>query len=42
MGKYIAIKGASKDGIWGVGWVGEKRIASTGGDAAVKIWEVSI
>ena len=42
VGKYIAIKGASKDGVWGVGWVGEKRIASAGGDAAVKIWEVSI
>lgn len=42
MGKYIAIKGASKDGVWGVSWVGEKRIASSGGDAAVKIWDITI
>jgi WD repeat-containing protein 1 (actin-interacting protein 1) len=42
VGKYIAIKGASKDGVWGVSWVGEKRIASSGGDAAVKIWDITI
>jgi WD repeat-containing protein 1 (actin-interacting protein 1) len=42
VGKYIAIKGASKDGVWGVNWLGDKKIASTGGDAAVKIWAVTI
>jgi len=42
VGKYIAIKGASKDGVWGVGWVGETKIVSTGGDAAVKVWEITI
>jgi WD40 repeat protein len=42
VGKYIAINGASKDGVWGVSWVGEKRIASSGGDAAVKIWDITI
>ena len=39
VGKYIAIKGASKDGVWGVNWIGDKKIASTGGDAAIKIWD---
>lgn len=42
VGKYIAIKGASKDGVWGVGWIGDKKIVSAGGDAAVKIWEITI
>jgi WD repeat-containing protein 1 (actin-interacting protein 1) len=42
VGKYIAIKGASKDGVRGVGWIAEKKIASAGADAAIKIWEVSI
>lgn len=42
VGKYIAIKSASKDGVWGVNWIGDKKIASTGGDAAVKIWDVTI
>ena len=42
VGKYIAIKGASKDGVWGVNWIGDTKIASSGGDAAVKIWDVTI
>ena len=42
VGKYIAIKNASKDGVWGVAWVGEKRIVSAGGDGAVKVWDVAI
>jgi len=42
VGKYVAIKGASKDGVWGVCWIGDYKIASTGGDAAVKIWEITI
>jgi WD repeat-containing protein 1 (actin-interacting protein 1) len=41
-GKYIAIKNASKDGVWGVAWVGPKRIVSSGGDGAVKVWDVAI
>ena len=40
VGKYVAIKGASKDGVWGVGWVGEGGVVSAGGDASVKIWDV--
>ena len=40
VGKYVAIKGASKDGVWGVGWVGEGRVVSAGGDASIKIWDV--
>jgi len=38
----IKIAGASGDGVYGVGWVGEKRIVTTGHDAAVKIWDVAI
>jgi WD repeat-containing protein 1 (actin-interacting protein 1) len=41
VGKYIAIKNASKDGVWGVGWVHEGQVVSVGGDASVKIWDVS-
>ena len=42
VGKYIAIKGASKDGIWGVGWLGDNKIVSAGGDASVKVWAITI
>lgn len=42
VGKYIAIKGASKDGVSGVAWIGDTKIVSSGGDAAIKVWEVSI
>jgi WD repeat-containing protein 1 (actin-interacting protein 1) len=38
----IKIDGASGDGVYGVGWLGEKRIVTTGHDAAVKIWDVDI
>jgi WD40 repeat protein len=41
-GKYIAIKNASKDGVWGVAWVGDKKIVSSGGDGAIKVWDVAI
>jgi WD40 repeat protein len=40
--KYIAIKNASKDGVWGVSWLGENRVVSSGGDGAVKVWDVAI
>jgi WD repeat-containing protein 1 (actin-interacting protein 1) len=33
---------AHKDGVNGVCWVGSDRVASSGGDAAVKIWEVKL
>ncbi|AEO64553.1 uncharacterized protein THITE_2110814 [Thermothielavioides terrestris NRRL 8126] len=48
-GSRIKAANAHKDGVYGVAWVGEEeeggrhqqlRIASTGGDAAVKIWAV--
>lgn len=31
---------AHKEGIFGVGWVGDDRVVSVGGDAAVKVWKV--
>jgi WD repeat-containing protein 1 (actin-interacting protein 1) len=40
VGKYVAIKGAAKDGVWGVAWVGEERVVSAGGDGALKVWEI--
>lgn len=41
-GKRIKAPNAHKDGVNGVAFVnGGKRIASTGGDAALKIWDVS-
>ena len=40
VGKYVAIKGAAKDGVWGVAWVGDGRVVSAGGDGAVKVWEI--
>jgi len=38
----IKIDEASGDGVYGVGWVGDKRIVTAGHDAAVKIWDVEI
>ncbi|KAI1109001.1 WD40-repeat-containing domain protein [Nemania sp. NC0429] len=40
-GGRVNVLNAHKDGVNGVAWVGENKIASTGGDAAVKIWNVS-
>ncbi|KAI3322453.1 WD40 repeat-like protein [Xylariaceae sp. AK1471] len=40
-GARVNVLNAHKDGVNGVTWVGENKIASTGGDAAVKIWNVS-
>jgi WD40 repeat protein len=41
-GKRVKAPNAHKDGVNGVAWVdGGKKVASTGGDAALKIWDVS-
>ncbi|KAI0100170.1 WD40-repeat-containing domain protein [Nemania sp. FL0031] len=40
-GGRVNVLNAHKDGVNGVAWVGENKIASAGGDAAVKIWAVS-
>ncbi|KAK2625138.1 hypothetical protein QTJ16_005507 [Diplocarpon rosae] len=41
-GKRFKVANAHKDGVNGVAWVdGGKKVASTGGDAALKIWSVS-
>ncbi|KAI0879103.1 WD40-repeat-containing domain protein [Hypoxylon argillaceum] len=40
-GTRVNVLNAHKDGVNGVAWVGENKIASAGGDAAVKIWSVS-
>ncbi|KAK3316720.1 WD40-repeat-containing domain protein [Apodospora peruviana] len=40
-GSRVKAPNAHKDGVYGVAWVeGDAKIASTGGDAAVKIWTV--
>ncbi|OWP03630.1 hypothetical protein B2J93_3251 [Marssonina coronariae] len=42
-GKRFKVANAHKDGVNGVSWVhGGKKIVSTGGDAALKIWSVSV
>ena len=41
-GKRVKAANAHKDGVNGVGWVnGGKQIVSTGGDAAIKFWDVA-
>ncbi|KAI1817384.1 WD40 repeat-like protein [Poronia punctata] len=40
-GSRINVLNAHKDGVNGVVWVGDDKIASTGADASVKIWSVS-
>ncbi|KAI0427816.1 WD40-repeat-containing domain protein [Xylaria sp. FL1042] len=40
-GARVNVLNAHKDGVNGVAWVGQNRIASTGGDAVVKIWTVT-
>ncbi|KAK4191116.1 WD40-repeat-containing domain protein [Podospora australis] len=40
-GSRVKAPNAHKDGVYGVAWVeGDQKVASTGGDAAVKIWTV--
>ncbi|KAJ2901752.1 putative WD repeat-containing protein C9G1.05 [Zalerion maritima] len=39
-GERVKVLNAHKDGVTGVGWLGDGRVVSTGGDAAVKIWVV--
>ncbi|KAL2198210.1 WD40-repeat-containing domain protein [Corynascus similis CBS 632.67] len=39
-GSRVKTTNAHKDGVYGVAWVGDQRVASTGGDAAIKIWVV--
>jgi WD40 repeat protein len=39
-GKRVKAANAHKDGVNGVVWIGEGKIASVGGDAAVKTWKV--
>ncbi|TGJ78779.1 hypothetical protein E0Z10_g9984 [Xylaria hypoxylon] len=40
-GARVNVLNAHKDGVNGVAWVGENKIASTGGDAVIKIWNVA-
>ncbi|KAL2260952.1 hypothetical protein VTK26DRAFT_4906 [Humicola hyalothermophila] len=40
-GSRIKAPNAHKDGVHGVAWVGDEQVASTGGDAAVKVWKVT-
>ncbi|KAI1081250.1 WD40 repeat-like protein [Whalleya microplaca] len=42
-GSRVKALNAHKDGVYGVAWVGGegRRVASTGGDAAIKIWGVA-
>lgn len=39
-GKRVKAANAHKDGVNGVVWAGEGKVASVGGDAAVKLWKV--
>ncbi|GAP83158.1 putative WD domain-containing protein [Rosellinia necatrix] len=40
-GARVNMLNAHKDGVYGVTWVGENKVASTGGDATIKIWNVA-
>lgn len=40
-GARVKALNAHKDGVSGVAWVGDHRVASSGGDAAVKVWGVA-
>ncbi|KAI0407687.1 WD40 repeat-like protein [Xylaria palmicola] len=40
-GARVNVLNAHKDGVNGVAWIGESKVASTGGDASIKIWNVS-
>lgn len=39
-GKRVGISNAHKEGVNGVVWVGDGKVVSVGGDAAVKVWRV--
>ena len=39
-GKRIKAANTHKDGVNGVAWVGEGKVASAGGDATIKLWNV--
>ena len=39
-GKRVSVTNAHKDGVNGVAWVGDEKVVSVGGDAAVKLWRV--
>ena len=39
-GARVRANNAHKDGVYGVAWVANDRVASSGGDAAVKVWKV--
>jgi WD40 repeat protein len=40
-GKRVKYTNAHKDGVYGVYWMDARMLATAGGDAALKIWEVS-
>ena len=40
-GMRVSVPNAHKDGVNGVAWIDDERIASAGGDSAVKTWKVS-
>lgn len=41
-GKRVKAPNAHKDGVTGVRWVdGGKKVASVGGDASLKVWDVA-
>ena len=39
-GQRVSVGGCHKDGVNGVRWLGNDKIVSVGGDAAVKVWKV--
>lgn len=39
-GKRVRVAGAHKEGVSGVVWVDERRVASMGADGAVRVWQV--
>ena len=41
-GKRVKAANAHKDGVNGVAWLGEDKVVSAGGDAAVKVWRVGL
>lgn len=41
-GRRVSVGNAHKDGVNGVVWVGNERVVSVGGDAAVKVWGVEV
>lgn len=39
-GRRVGVNNAHKDGVNGVAWVGDEKVVSVGGDAAIKLWGV--